>query len=651
MRLAVRFQTRLTLILALAALLPILMVSLLHLWEIRTAAATERQQAAAGAEMVARLVERELAEARFALGGMVPALDQHSLEAVLADPRYRPFFRALYVTDSHGDVQRYAASGSAAYRVHWDLPAQAQQDEFLLVGAPVAAHPDLPALALARRTGGAVLVAELDTEAIRSLLRDFEAVSRQTLGLAGAGATGDQPAVIASATIAKTPLVIQVIQTAGDLQGTGWRTLWLTLALGALSVTLSIAVARGATEPLSRPFVTRIAESEERLEQMARRLGQSRETLAEVSQQRSVDLVYSRATLYAVMESLNDGLVLITPDDRIRYINRHTEELLRLEEVFYPGRPAEELYAAVAAACEDPGETRGQLSGSAVLTLHSGGRSPRYVRWQTFRIRNATGANLGLGHLLTDVTQEREIDRVKSELISTVSHELRTPLTAIRASASSLLRPGVEWDEETRRDFLTMISEESGHLQELIENLLDMSKIEAGVLRLETYPAEVGRLVNEAAARARALHPDMALTVAVAPGLPLIDVDARRMEQVLLNLLDNAVKYGAGNPVVELQARQQGGEVWLSVHDEGIGIPPEHVDLIFQRFHRVDSRLTRDTGGSGLGLAISRGIVEAHGGRMWAESELGHGSTFFIALPAAREEADRNEVQGAGGGR
>jgi signal transduction histidine kinase len=474
-------------------------------------------------------------------------------------------------------------------------------------------------------------------------------------------------------------------QAEAALQGETAHRLWLTVSVACLSLAVAFVLGRAVTGLIGRSLADvldatdRLARGEsgirvspaaalaprevsalvDRFNHLSDRLGDTHHVLVESYQgleqrvaertheleQRNVDLGYSRATLYAVMESLNDGLVLITPDRRIRYINRNTESLLQFREAFFPGRSADELYRAVAESCAEPAAICQQLGRAdtdapegLVLQVRLPSHSRRYLRWRTFPIRNATGANLGLGHILTDVTQERELDRVKSELIATVSHELRTPLTAIRASASSLLRSNVEWDEETRSDFLLTISEESKHLQELIENLLDMSKIEAGVLKLDTYPTGVGPLLDGAAARVRPLHPDWTITLLVPPGLPAVNVDRRRMEQVLLNLVDNAIKYGAGSRVVEIRAGQHGREVTLSVHDEGIGIPAEHRELIFQRFHRVDSKLTRNTGGSGLGLAICRGIVEAHQGRIWVESELGRGSAFFVALPALQEE-------------
>lgn len=704
MKQAVRFRTIVTGFMVIAALTPILMTSLVRNREGLDAEAAATERAKRDVQVAVRLIEHELEQVRaqFAAtqqaAGRAGAISRMQLTQLLQAPGAAPTFRALYVVDTRGVTHLYDSAGDG-HPVFWTLPEVPPTGSAVLLTAPAPDHRELPLLAFAGalpEQPGQMLVAELRTERLRALLQAQGEASGLVLLVSGAG--GGQPADGAGSadlppvSAAGGLLEIRAYRLETALAESSWSWLWVSLATGGLSVAVAWVLGHTLIAQFQRPMAALLEVSDllahgrsgapippppglaplelhrliDRFNDLSERLGDTHGALVETNQsleqrvaertrelaRRNVDLGYSRATLYAVMESMTDGIVLITPDDRIRYISRHTEALLHLGEAFFPGRPATELYAAVVRACENPDDIRKLLEeprsesgpGEVVLTVRSGSRSPRYLRWRTFPIRNATGADLGLGHILTDVTQEREIDRVKSELISIVSHELRTPLTAIRASASSLLRPDVEWDDETRSDFLQTISEESRHLQELIENLLDMSKIEAGVLKLDLHPTDAGQLVESAASRARAIYPDWQLTVSVPPGLPPVRVDPRRMEQVLLNLVDNAVKYGADSRKVEIRAHRQPDEVWLSVYDEGIGIPPEHLELIFQRFHRVDSRLTRDTGGSGLGLAISRGIIEAHGGRIWATSEPGRGSTFYIALPIAHEEGDSDEV-------
>ncbi|HLG52034.1 MAG TPA: ATP-binding protein, partial [Chloroflexota bacterium] len=227
----------------------------------------------------------------------------------------------------------------------------------------------------------------------------------------------------------------------------------------------------------------------------------------------------------------------------------------------------------------------------------------------------------------------RRVDRLKSELLSTVSHELRTPLASIKGYTTSLLRTDVEWDEETRREFLQIIDEESDRLSGLIEDLLEMSEIEAGVLRVEKEPVKLSRLAQKVVRKLKPTARSHPITVSAEPDVPETMGDPRRLEQVLHNLIVNAIKYSPEGSPVTVRVERSGSDILVAVKDQGIGIAPEHLEHVFERFYRVDGKLARETGGSGLGLAISRGLVEAHGGRIWVESQVGKGSTFYFTIP------------------
>ncbi|HUX86901.1 MAG TPA: ATP-binding protein [Chloroflexota bacterium] len=227
----------------------------------------------------------------------------------------------------------------------------------------------------------------------------------------------------------------------------------------------------------------------------------------------------------------------------------------------------------------------------------------------------------------------REVDRLKSELLSTVSHELRTPLASIKGYATSLLREDVEWDDETHREFLQIIDEESDRLSGLIEDLLQMSEIEAGVLRINKQPVRIGRLAQRVVKKLRLQLRDRTISVTVAPDAPETMGDPRRLEQVLHNLVMNAIKYSPSGTQVGVRVEKQNDDIVVSVKDQGIGIASEHLEHVFERFYRVDGALIRETGGSGLGLAICRGLVDAHGGKIWVESQVGQGSTFSFRIP------------------
>ena len=241
--------------------------------------------------------------------------------------------------------------------------------------------------------------------------------------------------------------------------------------------------------------------------------------------------------------------------------------------------------------------------------------------------------NARLAQQAAEVKILREVDRLRSELIANVSHELRTPLGLIKISSSSLLMDDADFDRATQRKFLLNISEESTKLERIVEHLLDLGRIESGRLRLDKQPTDLERLVANTVESMAALSTRHRLTSHF-PAEPLVAaVDAKRVEQVLRNLLDNAIKYSPEGGTITVQAYADNAQILLAVSDEGIGIPADEWERVFERFHRVENEITRRMRGAGLGLAVCRGIVEAHGGRIWTESQPGAGSTFCFTLP------------------
>jgi signal transduction histidine kinase/HAMP domain-containing protein len=233
----------------------------------------------------------------------------------------------------------------------------------------------------------------------------------------------------------------------------------------------------------------------------------------------------------------------------------------------------------------------------------------------------------------------QEADRLRSHFISSVSHELRTPLTLIKGYSTSLLRQDVSWDKEAQREFLQIIDEKTDELRDLIDKLLLSAKLEAGALKLEKEPLVISRLaqkvVEDIVPRARKHK----FTLKFVSSFPVVEADVRCTEQALRNLVQNAIKYSPDGGEIIIAGELKDGEVIVSVSDEGIGIPQEHQDKVFDRFYRVDSQLTHGTPGSGLGLSITKGHIEAHGGRVWLESTVGKGSMFYFSLPLEQDEA------------
>jgi len=248
--------------------------------------------------------------------------------------------------------------------------------------------------------------------------------------------------------------------------------------------------------------------------------------------------------------------------------------------------------------------------------------------------------NARLAQQAAEVKILREVDRLRSELIANVSHELRTPLGLIKISASSLLMDDASFDHATQQKFLYSISEETTKLERIVEHLLDLGRIESGRLLLDKQPTDLGGLIRNTIRSMEALA-SLHHLVSDLPDEPLMaTVDAKRIEQVLRNLLDNAIKYSPQGGTITVQAHRSDLHILIAVSDEGIGIPAEEWDRIFERFHRVGNEITRRMRGAGLGLAVCRGIVEAHNGVIWVESQPGAGSTFCFTLPfGIREDA------------
>ncbi len=230
----------------------------------------------------------------------------------------------------------------------------------------------------------------------------------------------------------------------------------------------------------------------------------------------------------------------------------------------------------------------------------------------------------------------RELDRLRSELLANVSHELRTPLASIKGFTSTLLQPDVNWSEDEQRDFLQSIDQEADRLTRLINDLLDISRLEAGALTLEKRNYQISEILNSVSSRLANLTEHHQLGVKVPSGLPPVFVDEARIGQVLTNLVGNATKYSKEGSPITIEAQLADDQIIVSVADRGVGIPPELLDRLFDRFYQTESIVTGRKSGTGLGLSICRGIVEAHGGKIWVESKVGEGSRFSFSLSVSK---------------
>jgi sigma-B regulation protein RsbU (phosphoserine phosphatase) len=227
----------------------------------------------------------------------------------------------------------------------------------------------------------------------------------------------------------------------------------------------------------------------------------------------------------------------------------------------------------------------------------------------------------------------KELDQVRSQLLANVSHELRTPLTTIKGYSTMLLDYDRRLGHDEKQGYLSAIDRATDRMTELVDHLLDMSRLDAGLLKLDKRLTNITALLQTTIAEARLRTPGHKIVLNL-PGTVLkLNSDGRRIRQVVDNLIENATKYSKAGSTVTVEAKSQDSELVISVADKGIGIPRENLESVFDRMFNLEHRLAQEPGGLGLGLALCKGLVEAHGGRIWVESKLRKGSVFRLALP------------------
>ena len=346
--------------------------------------------------------------------------------------------------------------------------------------------------------------------------------------------------------------------------------------------------------------------------------------------------------LEALIQSLQDGLILSNLSGAVVYTNRRIGELASMAPQELAGAPVEQVFSRIIENSTDP-ETvlvdvnnllERRSSRRVELTLLHFGRT-LHLRLDTFDVTDTNDIPIGRGLILHDITADHELDRMKSSLVSTVSHELRTPLAAIKGYATTLLADDVEWDRESQREFLSIISDESDRLTSLVNNLLDLSRIEAGSLMLSRDECDLEEIIQRAAGLAQ-LQPGNKLEVQLETNLPRLYADRPRLETVLRNLIENSVKYAGDKAAIRVEVRKQGEQLIFIVSDDGPGIPTEESQRIFESFYQVNASLARISSGAGLGLAICQGFVRAHGGEIWVEKQK-QGACIIFSIPLTKQ--------------
>jgi two-component system phosphate regulon sensor histidine kinase PhoR len=336
------------------------------------------------------------------------------------------------------------------------------------------------------------------------------------------------------------------------------------------------------------------------------------------------------AELPDVIDRIDVGLIRVAPDMRAVDLNRAATRMLSGDRATVAGRTLLELFVDHRV---DDAVRSAPAQGSTSIEI--GGRAPDERRI-LIRIRRAGDAGFWL--ILDDVTELRRLQRIRTEFVDNLSHELRTPLTTIRLLTETLGQDLEHADVPPRiRERTKKIDVETGHLVQMVNELLDLARIEGGVAEQHFQPVDMAEVINSALERLRAFadRQEVALVADLPPDLPPAWGDDERLGQVLVNLLHNAVKFSPPQTTVTVAPRVAGAFLAVEVRDQGVGIPAAEIDRVFERFYKVDKARQRGMGGTGLGLAIARHIVEGHGGEISVASEEGRGATFTFTVPLA----------------
>jgi two-component system phosphate regulon sensor histidine kinase PhoR len=354
------------------------------------------------------------------------------------------------------------------------------------------------------------------------------------------------------------------------------------------------------------------------------------EDFQRLQQQTTAD---ARAQQQVLFNSMLEGLLLLDRNRRIYLANRAFKNLFGLKTELHGKTIMEALRVHELDELVDRVETEGQVLD---YELKLPELSERWLQVNAAAVSNSAGEREGTILVFHDLTRLKQLERTREEFVANVSHELRTPLSLIKGYAETLL-DGARNDPAAAERFLKIIERNANRLDLLIQDLLTISALESGRIKLDLQATPLRPLVEKVFADLKTRAD--AKNVKLVNDLPELTAkaDAGRLEQVFANLVDNAIKYGRAQGTVTVGGKKtDDGRLEIFVQDDGPGIPPESFDRVFERFYRVDKARSREQGGTGLGLSIVKHIVQNHGGKVWVKSELGKGATFFFTLPAEK---------------
>lgn len=354
--------------------------------------------------------------------------------------------------------------------------------------------------------------------------------------------------------------------------------------------------------------------------------------MSEVLQQQIQKVTDDKNELQAILSSLVEGVIVIGVDERVMYLSPNFCDMLDVRSREGTGRPYWEVIRNQKindSIKEAIAHKRAVKKDVDVI-----GPQDTYFSLQVSPVLDDERSLRSVVAIFHDITELKKFERLRTEFVANVSHELKTPLTSIKGFVETL-QSGVLKDKENAKRFLDIIGKQTDRLESLVNDLLTLSSLESRGLPMDFREENIGKIIQSVLGlnKSQIERLGHSIQVAVPLNLPAIRVDRQRIEQVVLNLLDNAVKFTPQGGVIAIKAAVDGNFIRLDVRDNGIGIASEHIPRLFERFYRVDKARSRDLGGTGLGLAIVKHIIMVHNGKISVTSKVGEGSTFSIFLP------------------
>jgi DNA-binding response OmpR family regulator/signal transduction histidine kinase len=346
--------------------------------------------------------------------------------------------------------------------------------------------------------------------------------------------------------------------------------------------------------------------------------------------------------LSEITTNIRSGFILLNPAEQVTYFNPSAERLIGINRELLLDQQVFDVRKRLIALAANPEDAQIELDRiwlhpeqDSSVDLALADAAVRWLRVHSFPVRDDLDLLLGRGVLLDDITLEHSSVQARNESLALAAHELKTPLAIIKGCATTLLGNSMRWDPSMLREMLQMIDTQADRLHDILNTLLDVWRMDAGVQNLRLSEVHISKLLEQLIERWRKNAPRHQFGFSVPPEDIIVQCDALRIEQALNHLLNNSVAYSSMGSTIKIQLDTNDVEVCLSISDQGIGIASEHLDRIFDRFYRISPGEQRSHG-SGLGLSIVRATIEAHGGKIWADSPgIGLGTTFSFTLPFA----------------